>query len=198
MTDREKVMNFIAQNHGVIRAKDLHQMEIDTKILQRLVKAGELERIAHGLYMDANHLEDPFYVALYRCSRGVFSMDTALYLHQFTDRNPTTLSITIPSGSNTTLLTDSSHYRFYYLKEKLWKVGQINLISPFGNPLTVYDPERTIVDCIRKIDELDRDEVVSAIKIYMKSPNAKFDILLDYAEFFNLRETVRKYMEVLR
>lgn len=198
MADKDRVLNFIHENNGVIRAKDVRQMDMDTKVLQRLEKSGDLERVAHGLYMDAEHLEDPFLVAQYRCSRGVFSMDTALYLLQLSDRNPAKLSFTIPSGWNTTLLTESSRYRFFYLKESLWKMGQSTIMSAYGNTLTVYGVERTICDCIRKIDELDRDEVLSAVKIYMKRPDAKLQELMNYAELFHIRDTVRKYMEVLR
>ena len=198
MTDKDRVLNYILENNGVIRAKDVRQMDMDTKVLQRLVKRGELERVAHGLYMDAEHLEDPFLVAQYRCSQGVYSMDTALYLHQLSDRNPVKLSFTIPSGWNNALLTESSRYRFFYLKESLWKKGQSTILSAYGNTLKVYNVERTICDCIRKIDELDRDEVLSAVKIYMKRPDAKLQELMNYAELFHIRDTVRQYMEVLR
>lgn len=198
MADKNRVLNFIHENNGVIRAKDVRQMDMDTKVLQRLEKSGDLERVAHGLYMDAEHLEDPFLVAQYRCSKGVFSMDTALYLHQLSDRNPVKLSFTIPSGWNTALLTESSYYRFFYLKENLWKMGQSTIVSAYGNTLTVYSVERTICDCIRKINELDRDEVLSAVKIYMKRPDAKWQELMNYAELFHIRKTVRQYMEVLQ
>ena len=98
VTDKDKVLNFVHDNNGVIQAKDVRQMDMDTKVLQRLVKNGDLERVAHGLYMDAEHLEDPFLVAQYLCSRGVYTMDTALYLHQVSDSNLVKLSFTIPSG----------------------------------------------------------------------------------------------------
>lgn len=198
MADKERVLQYIHENNGVIRALDVREMGMDTKVLQRLEKSGDLERVAHGLYMDAEHLEDPFLVAQHRCPKGVFSMDTALILHQLSDRNPVKFSLTIPSGWNTSLLRESSRYRFFYLKESLWKMGQSTIVSAYGNVLTVYNVERTICDCIRKIDELDRDEVLSAVKIYMKRPDAKWHELMNYAELFHIRDTVRQYIEVLR
>lgn len=197
-TDQDKVLSYLAENNGVVRARDIRQMGMDTKVLQRLVKSGELERVTHGLYMDTDHLEDPFFIAQYRCPQGIYSMDTALYLHQFTDRNPVKLCLTIPSGSNTALLTDASHYRFFYMKEALWEMGQTTISTPYGNQVKVYNLERTICDCIRKIDELDRNEVISAVKGYMKNPGAKLNELMDLAEIFHIREIVRQYMEVLR
>ena len=197
-TDQDKVLSYLAENNGIVRARDIRQMGMDTKVLQRLVKSGELERVTHGLYMDADHLEDPFFVAQYRCPQGIYSMDTALYLHQLTDRNPVKLCLTIPSGSNTALLNDASLYRFFYLKEALWEMGQTTISTAYGNQVKVYNLERTICDCIRKIDELDRNEVISAVKTFMKSPGAKLKELMDFAVIFHIRETVRQYMEVLR
>jgi len=186
MADKDRVLKYVQDNNGVIRALNVREMGMDTKVLQRLEQSGDLERVAHGLYMDEEHLEDPFLVTQYRCSKGVFCMDTALYLHQLTDRNPMKLSLTIPSGWNNSLLTESSRYRFFYLKESLWKMGQSTTVSDYGNALTVYDVERTICDCIRKIDELDRDEVLIAVRTYMRRPDAKWQELMNYAEQFHI------------
>lgn len=198
MTDKESVLSYLSTHNGLISAKAVRQMRIDTKALQRLAQSGDLERIAHGLYMDAEHLDDPFFVAQYRCPQGVYSMDTALYLHHLTDRNPTRLSLTIPSGSNTRFLLKPERYQIYYLKNELWKLGQTTVLSPYSNPVIAYDIERTLCECIRKLDELDRDEIISAVKVYMRIPGAKLNKLLDYADIFHIRETVRQYMEVLR
>jgi predicted transcriptional regulator of viral defense system len=198
VTDKDQALQYLKEHDGVIRLADIRRLEIGSKTLQRLVHSGRLERVARGLYIDADQMEDSFLVAQYRCPRGVFCMDTALYLHRMTDRNPTRLVMTIPSGWNTPLLEQSNRYRFFYLKPELWRLGQTSLLTPSGHPVTAYDLERTICDCIRRIDELDRDEVLSAMKRYMKDPRARLKELLDYAEVFHLRDKMRQYMEVLR
>lgn len=198
MTDKERILSYLSANNGVVSAKAVRQMGLDTKTLQRLANNGVLERVAHGLYMDADQLDDPFFVAQYRCPQGVYSMDSALFLHHLTDRNPVRMTFTIPSKSNTGLLNEPERYRFYYLKNGLWNLGQTTVTSPYDNPLTVYDIERTICDCIRKSDDLDRNEMILALKAYFKTPGARFNVLLDYADAFRIRDTIRQYMEVLR
>lgn len=198
MTDKDRALRYLEEHGGVVRLSDIRRLGVGSKTLQRLVYSGRLERVARGLYIDADKLEDSFFIAQYRCPRGVFSMDTALYLHRMTDRNPTRLVMTIPSGWNTPLLEQPDRYRFFYLKPELWRLGQVSLLTPSALPVMVYDLERTICDCIRRIDELDRDEVLSAVRKYMKDPRARLKELLDYAEIFHIRSTVRQYMEVLR
>ncbi len=198
MADKDQILKYLAEHDGVVLSDDIRRLELSTRALERLVHSGHLERVARGLYIDADRMEDSFLVAQYRCPRGVFSMDTALYLHRMTDRNPTRLVMTIPSGTHPRVRSRIDLYRFFYLKPELWKLGQMSVPTPNGNLVTVYDPERTICDCIRRIDELDRDEVLTAVKRYMKDPRARLQELLDYAEAFHIRDTVRQYMEVLR
>lgn len=177
-------------------ASSVRELGIDTKILQRMTARGEIERVANGLYMNANNIEDPYFVALYRCPLGVFSMNTALFLHHFTDRNSYQMCMTIPSGTNTALLKEPG-FRFFYLTTEQWGLGRTSIITPFGNLVSVYDLERTLVDCVRKIEFLDRDEVLSAIKSYKRLKKMNQSKFLAYAEVFHVREQVWQYLEVL-
>ena len=198
MADKDRVLGYLAEHDGVVLADDVRRLGLSTRALERLVHSGQLERVARGLYIDADRMEDSFLVAQYRCPSGIFSMDSALYLHRMTDRNPTRLVMTILSGTHPRVRSQIDLYRFFYLKPELWQLGKTSVLTPSGNSVTVYDPERTICDCIRRIDELDRDEVLTAVKRYMKDPRARLQELLDYAETFHIRDTVRQYMEVLR
>lgn len=196
MSSHDMILSMMEKNNGYVAASSLRTLGMDTKILQRMTARGEIERLAHGLYLRADLMEDPFFIALYRCPQGIFSMDTALFLHQITDRNPYQLSMTIPSGTNTTLLKEPG-FRFFYLTSEQWELGRSTIVTPFGNPVSVYDLERTLVDCVRKIDVLDRDEVLSAIKSYVKMKDRDQSKLLAYAEAFRVREQVWQYLEVL-
>jgi len=198
VADKDRVLGYLAEHDGVVLADDVRRLGLSTRALERLVHSGQLERVARGLYIDADRMEDSFLVAQYRCPSGIFSMDSALYLHRMTDRNPTRLVMTILSGTHPRVRSQIDLYRFFYLKPELWQLGKTSVLTPSGNSVTVYDPERTICDCIRRIDELDRDEVLTAVKRYMKDPRARLQELLDYAEAFHIRDTVRQYMEVLR
>jgi len=197
MEMKNTIAKILKANKGALKASDAKLAGIDNKELQRLTDAGLLERIGHGLYIFASDMADDYLVAQYKCGKGVFSHETALYFHGLSDRTPILLMMTIPSGYNTTLLKDKASYRFFYCKPDVYALGITTVSSPHGNDLRVYDKERTLCDCIKKKNCLDSDLVLSAVKQYMNENGTDFAKLLSYAETLKIRGIVRQYMEVL-
>ena len=197
MKDKKLVFELMKKNNGVIEAEKAAEFGIDNKILQRLHRSGDIERVEHGIYIDPDFIEDEYLITQYRCKKGVYSHETALFFHDLTDRTPFRLMLTIPSGYNTRLLKEKSKYKFFYINKKQHEIGQAYLLSPYGNEISVYNKERTICDCIRKKEQLDTNLVTTAIKRYMKDSEADFTRLLEYAEIFKVRTLVKQYMEVL-
>ena len=105
--------------------------------------------------------------------------------------------ITIPSGYNTRLLKEKNKYKFFYVAKNLHTIGKITMKTPYGNEVYVYDKERTICDCLKKKEQLDGDLVTEAVKRYLKTPGTDYAKLIKYAEVFNIKDLVRKYLEVL-
>jgi predicted transcriptional regulator of viral defense system len=197
MSNKEHVMDLIKKNNGIITSREASVVGIDNKVLQRMNLSGEIERIEQGMYMDPNQIEDGYLIAQYRCRKGIFSHETALYFNDLSDRTPLQMMLTIPSGYNTRLLKEKDSYKFFYISEALHPVGVMEMLTPFGNKIRVYDRERTICDCIKKKNQLDGDMVTEAIKRYFKTPGADFAKLIEYSKMFKIIDEVRKYIEVL-
>lgn len=197
MAKRDFVLELIQKHNGLITSSEAAAAGINNKTLQRMQQSGELERIEHGIYMDPNQMEDEFLLTQYRCKKGVFSHETALYFHELADRTPFQMMLTIPSGYSTRLLKERDKYKFFYVAEKLHSIGKMIMLTPYGNQVNVYDKERTICDCLKKKDQLDGDLVIEAVKRYLKTPGADYAKLLKYAETFNIKDLIRKYIEVL-
>lgn len=197
ITKNELVMELIKKNNGFVTANEAVSVGINNKTLQRMHQSGEIERVEQGLYMNPDQMEDEYLLTQYRCRKGIFSHETALYFHDLTDRTPFQLMLTIPSGYNTRLLKEKEKFKFFYIREKLHTIGRITMETPFGHQVYVYNKERTICDCLKKKDQLDTDLVNEGVKRYMKTPGADYSKLLNYADVFNIKDLVRKYMEVL-
>jgi len=197
MAQRNIVYQLMKENKGILTSGEVKEAGVDYKTLQRMFQASEIEKLEQGLYMDPNQMEDEYFLTQYRCKKGIFSHETALYFHDLADRTPIQLMLTIPSGYNTRLLKDKEKYKFFYVNEDLHKIGKTTMNTPYGHEIFVYDKERTICDCLKKKEKLDLDIVTEAVKRYMKTPGADFAKLLNYAEIFKIKDMVRKYMEVL-
>src|SRR5215469_17967567 len=104
----KKAYSLLKERNGYLAANEARKNGVSNKTLQRMADRNLIERIAHGLYIDKAVWPDAFFIAQYRCPKGIFSHETALFLHGLCDRDPRTLALTmtIPSGWNTKLLTD--------------------------------------------------------------------------------------------
>ena len=196
MNTHDKVLTLIEQNSGYLTAKSARESGVDNKMLQRMAERGLIERAAHGLYVGADVFPDPFFIAQYRCPKGIFSHETALFLHDLSDRNPLRIMMTIPAGWNSKLLSDDNMF-FFYSAPKNMGLGICDVETPSGAKLRAYNIERTLCDCLRYIDKLDRDLVLTALKQYAKHKERDSSKLLEYASILRVRDIVYRYLEVL-
>lgn len=196
MTQDEKVLALLENGNGYLTARAARENSVCNVTLQRMAGRGIVDRAARGLYVSAAALPDQFFVAQYRCPKGIFSHETALFLHDLSDRTPLRLMMTIPSGWNTRLVSDGG-VKFFYCAPKTMQIGAVKTTTVYGLTVTVYDAGRTICDCLRNVDKLDKDLVLTALKRYLKNPKSDKATLLKYAAMFKIRDTVLKYMEVL-
>ena len=196
MSASEKAITLLTQSDGYISSSEARTRGVSNKTLQRLAKRGLLVRLAQGLYADPEVFPDRFRIAQYRCPKGVFSHETALFLHGFSDRDPFKLTMTIPSGWNTPLLKDDE-MRFFYCRPQLANLGVCEVEIQPGIRVRAYDIERSICDCIKAIDKLDRDLVLTALKQYAAGAARNNAKLLGYADALKMRDTMFRYLEVL-
>ena len=192
----ERVNSLLEQNGGYLTTNTAKRNGLNSKTLQRVAERGLIERAAHGLYVGADIFPDPLYIAQYRCPKGVFSHETALFLHDLSDRVPLKLMMTIPSGWNTKLLKDNEML-FFYSRPKNMELGVSKAKTTSGKTVRAYDSERTLCDCLKNIDKLDRDLVITALKRYVKITSKDNAKLLEYASALKIRDTVYRYLEVL-
>ena len=82
-------------------------------------------------------------------------------------------------------------------KKDLYELGKIEIKSPQGNFIPVYDIDRTICDIIIDREKIDKQIFTEAIKRYFKSPNKNLRLLIKYSRLFKIEDEIRKYMEVL-
>ena len=196
MNTYDKVFRLMEQHSGYLTAKDARASGVDNKVLQRMVEYGLIERASHGLYIGADVFPDQLFIAQYRCPKGIFSHETALFLHDLSDRDPLRIMMTIPAGWNSKLLSDASMV-FFYSTPKYMGFGVCDVQTPSGIYVRAYNFERTLCDCLRYIDKLDRDLVLTALKRYAKHKDRDSSMLLEYASVLKIRDVVYRYLEVL-
>ena len=194
------IQTLLQEKRGLLRTADFEARGIPRNYLSRLEKNGTLERLAWGVYSataTAPLIVDGMYLLQLNQAQAVFSHETALYLHGLSDRSPLNYAVTIPSGYHSQKLKKLG-CKVFFIKPDLHGLGRSSAISPQGNPLTVYDLERTLCDVIRSRNRIDSQIFSDALKGYVKIKEKNLPHLAAYAKQFGISKLVRQYIEVLR
>ncbi|MBQ9664256.1 MAG: type IV toxin-antitoxin system AbiEi family antitoxin domain-containing protein [Oscillospiraceae bacterium] len=196
MDSKDRISVIASKHHGVLKTADVVEAGISKKALADYVKERGFERAAHGIYCDPDAWIDDMLVLQLRCPKTVFSHDTALFLHDLTDREPLSYTVTAKTGYNPSHLTEAG-VKVYTVKKDLFEIGMTDSITPFGNRINVYNMERTICDVIRSRSTMEAQVLQDALKQYAKRKDKNLHQLMEYADLFHVDRILRQYMEVL-
>ena len=181
---------------GIVTAAQVTDAGLHRSVLQNLMERGEIYRYGHGLYVRSNTWEDDLYLLQLRYKRGIYSHDTALYLLNYSDRTPSKYTMTFPKGYNTSSLKQENLVVKRVIP-KNYSFGIIEVKSPSGNPIRIYDLERTLCDMLRG-EGSDTQIIGEAMKRYAASKDKNIHKLMQYAEQLRVKPKVLHYMEVLQ
>ena len=196
MSDSRKLLDFAEQNNGIITTAKLAEAGVSRGILKYLSDSGKLEKAARGVYTLPGVWEDEFVNIQNRYKRGIFALDTALFLCGLTDRTPGRFHLVFPATYNLTgpkqegILCSGS-------KEPLYSLGITDLTTPGGNTVRGYCAERSLCDILRPRNHTDIQIVTNAFKTYTLRKERNIPLLSEYARQLRVEEKLRSYLEVL-
>lgn len=196
MDYKNRIIELAEKNNGYIRTKEILDNNILKKYLKELVDEKKLLKLSKGLYMLSDCFEDEYFIFQATNSNAIFSLETALYLHNYSDRVPTIYNITVPRnyGGN---LRKVKNVDLIYVIPEFHNMGIIEIESPLGQKIKVYDLERTICDIIKFKNRMDPEIFSKALKQYIKSKEKNLNNLIFYARKLKVEDEVRNYLEVL-
>ncbi len=192
----DKILKIVEKNNGYVTTKEVVENGINKTFLTNMVKNGTLVRISRGYYGLPNYIEDEYYKIASKSKNVRFSMATALYLHNLSDRTPLVYNVTLPFGYSG-VLQKEKNVILNFVKKELLDLGVIEITSPFGMKIKVYDIERTICDIIKNKNKIDAEIFSKALKDYARSKNKNLSKLTKYAKIMKIEKKVSEYMEVL-
>lgn len=196
MGNYESILKMFEQNKGFITSAQVSAAGIQRRELSELTAANRIYRVARGIYALPETWEDEMYFLQYRFAKGVFSNETALYLHGLSDRTPQAYTLTFPHGYNAAGLKKLGA-KARFVTPGVYDVGIDEKPSPCGNPIRVYDTERTLCDIVKGNNACDIQLVNQAMKAYAGSKGKDMAKLMDYAELLRVKPKILRYMEVL-
>ena len=192
----EEIDRLLQLNGGVVRTGDAVKAGLSRMAMVNLVKAGALERVAHGIYTRPGEIYDEMYVLQLRSDRIVFSHETALWLNRLSDRAPIQYHVTVPTKAplGGALRGDCV---CHYVKPELHGLGATVRKTAFGHEVRCYDSERTICDMVRNERRVDVELLVAGLRAYAARKDKDILRLVETARAFSVEKEVSRYMGVL-
>ena len=192
----KKILEMTNKNNGYITSLQVTNEHIPRVYLKLFVDSGLLEQSARGVYISPSVFDDEMFNLQNRFKKGVFSHETALFLHDLTDRTPVRYKMTFPAGYNTTSAKNKNVITYYSIKDR-YEVGITTMTTSCGLEVRVYNKERTLCDLLQKRSNTDLQVLTQAIKQYTQQTKKDIPLLSEYAKLFKVEKRLRPYLEVL-
>ena len=100
MSNSNKVLTIAKENNGTVTSAMIQSAGIARQYLKLLVDDGSLEKVSRGVYVLPEVWDDEFFNLQSQFKKGIFSNETALFLHDLTDRTPLAYAMTFPANYN--------------------------------------------------------------------------------------------------
>lgn len=198
MNKKDLFYKKILENNGTITTESALDNGIYKDLLKELIVKEEIVRIAGGLYGLPNEEIDEYLYFTHRVPNGVFSHETAAYLHGLTTRMPLYYVMSVKTGDNVSRITKiKDNIVFKYNKSDFQSIGKTIIKNPFGREVPVFDKERTILDFIKDKNRIDSQVFSETLKSYFESNDQNLLKLTQYAVKMNLEKQLKLYTEVL-
>lgn len=191
----EIIQKLMEQNNGYITAKELENFGISRNYLSIMTRKNMIEKVAKGVYIDSTKIEDIYYVLGVSTPKVIYSHMTALYFHGLSIKAPnSSFDVTVTKKYNNSKL---KKHNVFYVDDKYYNVGIIEIQTSQGNKVKCYDIERCICDIIRSKRRMDMEHIKYSIKEYLKRKDNNLIKLSKYADMFGIKEEVMDFVSMM-
>ena len=198
MQDNDALSVF--EQHGpTLTAQIARQHGLHWEDLYRLRDADAIDELSRGVFRlaTAPPVEQLDVVAvLARAPKAIACLATAASIWELTDEIPRTVHIAVARGTHRPRI-DWPSTTVHVFKTTTFDVGQEKLELSTGEAITLYSPERTVVDIIRLAHRESSEPLGELINRYLRRTGATPAKLLDMARKFNAVNSVRRILEVV-
>lgn len=198
MTTLDRRVQTLLRRAGTARSRELVAAGITRSQLSRMVAAGELVRVARGLYAlpDYQSGEHGALVAVAKRAPGVlFCLLTALRFHELTTQAPFEVWIAIGNKEHPPRL-DYPPLRTVRFSEAALTTG-VETHKVDGTRVRVTSVAKTVADCFKFRNKIGLDVALEALREARRTKKASADEVWQFAKLNRVANVMRPYLEAL-
>ena len=196
-TQRDQAIDLL-QAKGIARLSEFRDAGITAATVGRMVRAGDVNRLARGLYqlpgapLDANH---SLAEAAKRVPRGVVCLVSALAYHELTDQLPRAVWMAI--GTSDWMPKEGrSAMRIVRFTDALL-TDDVLTVHIENVPVKVFGVAKTIADCFRHRRKVGQVVALEGLQEALRQRKASPAEIARHAERGGVATVVRPYLEAL-
>lgn len=192
-----QLLSLFSQFNGTLSQKAAKDNGINPTTLRRLVEKGEIEQLYTGIYVLKDALPDYYFAVQQKLSRGIFSHETALFLHGLIDLNIGEMDMAFPAGYNRKKKLEDYPIITHIVKKEHYELGIERILTPSKNVVNAYNMEKTICDIWMKRYSGDVSIRNTALRNYLDKESKDLRLLRKYMRILDVKEELYTALEVL-
>jgi predicted transcriptional regulator of viral defense system len=196
-TDRDRTLKLARRRQGVT-TRDLAEAGIHTQVLSRLVAAGEIERIARGMYRLPDHAVTEHHglaIAAAAVPNAVVCLLSALQFHRIGTQLPSDVWMAIDRRARRPAVRYPPLRIVRYTGSALTEGIERHRIE--GRELRVYGVAKTLADCFKYRNKIGLDVALEALREAWRARRFTMDELDRYAAVCRVQRVMQPYIEAL-
>ena len=198
--DKRCLLEHIAlRSGGVLGTKDAIEAGVHRRDLYALRDEGFLVEISRGFFRLADAEATPYLDLIAvskRSPRGTICLNSALSFWDLTDEIPAEVHLAVPRGSRLPSI-GYPQTRVHVFAADTFELGREQVRLESGEEVTIYSPERSVVDAMRLRSQVGTDVAYESLRGYLRRPGASVGDLLGLARRLRAGSVMSNALEVL-
>lgn len=185
------------QYGGIMRTCELKREGVSYQILQELMAEGLVEKIKYGYYQwqDEKAFSEVSVISALFPDAIVCDMSAAMY-YGYTDRVPGIWHIAVDNRSaRNKFKIDFPQIKPHFISANRLGIG-VSEGKIDGITVKIYDRERIICDCLRRINTMDGEVLNTIIQRYVGDKDKDSARLMEYAARLGVEKKARRMIGI--
>jgi predicted transcriptional regulator of viral defense system len=194
--DLQSVLETFRQHGGVLRTGQALTRGIHPAALYSLVEAGQLTRLARGLYRlaDAQEFSNPdLAVVAAKAPDAVVCLISALSFHGITTQVPRAVYLAVSRGRYAGLRLRSPPVKIYRFDAATFGEG-IEIHEIDGVTARIYGVARTLADCFKYRNKLGLDIAIEALRFARERKRTSNREIIHFARLLRQVRVIGPYL----
>jgi len=178
------------------RLRELTAAGVNEETVARLVRTGDIVRLARGLYQLPGvdfQAEHSLAEAAKLVPKGVICLISALQFHRLTVQLPPFIWMAIDRTTRKPKLDYPPIHFVRFGAQALTMGVEAHVIE--GVNVRIYDPAKTVVDCFRYRNKIGTDVALEGLREAIRQKRARPDDIARYARACRAWTVIRPYLQ---